>query len=347
MITFWILFLMSFAGTFYVMPHSIRKLREGGYVASDMYKTEKPFLPTNAGIIVLFTSFISISLLPLIVRALNQVVAVEESTFNISMTNMALLSVVSIYALYGLVDDLLDIGRTMKLFLPITFGYPLISVIRPEFVWIPGLGNFDLTVIAFGTVPWSDLFRVTIIPVYVMVVSNLVNMHSGYNGLQSGLSIILISTLLVKSWRDGVLDSVLIASAFLGAMVAFWWFNKYPSQVFEGNVGSLLFGSVIGCVIVVQQYWWFGFFILVPHSLNFILWLYWLFMIKKSPEIYLESDGLHKKFGAVMDDNTIEAPNFLTFKWIPNYFFNLTELQSVLTCYLITGLFCITGLIIF
>ena len=43
---------MSFAGTFYVMPHSMRKLREKGYVARDMHKIDKPEIPTNAGIII-------------------------------------------------------------------------------------------------------------------------------------------------------------------------------------------------------------------------------------------------------------------------------------------------------
>ena len=51
MITFLLLFILSFAGTYYAMPRSIRKLREGGYVVFDMYKPNKPKIPTNAGLI--------------------------------------------------------------------------------------------------------------------------------------------------------------------------------------------------------------------------------------------------------------------------------------------------------
>ena len=144
MIEFWLLFVMSFSGTFYVMPHSLRKLREGGYVVRDMYKPERPVIPTNAGTLVLFTSFISIALLPLIVRVLNLVTPIEGNISDLSNTNLAFLLVVSIYALYGLVDDLLDIGRVLKLVLPVTFGYPLISVVSPETIWLPFLGNFNL-----------------------------------------------------------------------------------------------------------------------------------------------------------------------------------------------------------
>ncbi len=338
---------MAFAGTFYVMPHSIRKLRERGYVAMDMYKSGKPMISTNAGMIILFTSFISIALLPLIVRMLNSVTSFEESVSDLSKTNLAFLLMVSIYALYGLVDDLLDIGRVLKLVLPVAFGYPLISVINPGSVWVPIMGDCDLTVVAILDITWGDIFRVTIIPVYVMVVSNLVNMHSGYNGLQSGLSIILVSTLMIKSWMDGALHAVIPGGAFLGAIVAFWWFNRYPSRVFEGNIGSLLFGSVIGGIIVIQEYWWFGFIILIPHTFNFLLWIVWLVMMKKHPEEYLDEGGTHRKFGCIREDGTIKVPNRLTLKWLPNYYWRCNEKQSTVVVYCITGIFCTIGLIIF
>ncbi len=347
MIAFWILFIISFAGTIYAIPHSVSKLSEKGYVAKDMYKPDKRLIPTNAGMIVLFTSFISIALLPLILGILNQSLALEESISDLSMTNLAFLLVISIYAIYGLIDDLLDIGRVSKLLLPVAFGYPLISVIRPETVWIPILGDFDLEAIAIADVTWGILFRAAIIPVYVMVVSNLVNMHSGYNGLQSGLSVILISTLLFKSWSDGTLEMVLPAGAFLGALIALWWFNKYPARIFEGNIGSLMFGSVIGCLIVIQQYWWLGFFILIPHTFNFILWIIWLALIRKNPEIYLAKDGKHKKFGKIREDHTIKVPNRLSLKWIPNYYIRLNESQSTIISLSITIVFCLAGLVLF
>ena len=111
---------------------------------------------------------------------------------NLSETNLAFLLVVSIYALYGLVDDLVDIGRKMKLFLPVAFAYPLISVVNPTEFFIPLYGNVSMEAQVFREVSRADIFRVVIIPIYIMVVANLVNMHSGYNGLQSGLSIILL-----------------------------------------------------------------------------------------------------------------------------------------------------------
>ena len=347
MYSFLILLALSFLGTYYVMPHSIRKLRENGYVVKDMYKQDNPLIPTNAGMILLFTSFISISLLPLVTRGLNFVIDFGSSFTDLNELNLAFLLVVSVYALYGLVDDLVDINRKLKIILPISFSFPLISLIHPESIWIPFVGDFNLMQNLSSDILWNDAFRLIVIPVYVMVVSNLVNMHSGYNGLQTGLSIIILSTLLVKSWQDDLLDRVLPAGAFLGAMMALLFFNKYPAKVFEGNIGSLLFGSVIGSVVVIQQYWWFGFFILLPHIFNLFLWVFWILMMKRSPEQYLERNGEHRKFGSIRKDNSLEVPNRLTLKWIPNYYFVLTEKQTTPILYLITLVFCFAGIIIF
>ena len=347
MVEFWIGFILSLLGTNYALPHSIRKLRDSKYVVRDMYKIDSVFIPTNAGMIVLFTSFLAISITPLLSRILQRLFGYDSNFMDLNIESISLLLVVSIYSIYGLVDDLVDIGRIPKLFFPLFFSYPLLSIISPTSIWLPVIGSFDLSQTFVSWLTYNDLFRVIIIPVYVMVVANLVNMHSGYNGMQSGLSLIILSTLVIKSFLDGNFSSIVPIGSFLGAMVAFWRFNRFPSRVFEGNIGSLLFGSLIGCVIVIQEYWWFGFFILLPHTFNFILWIYWLLMMKLDSSNYLETTGLHQKFGSIKRDGTIKVPNCLTLKWVPNYFFRLNEGHSVLIMYLITLTFCFLGLIIY
>ena len=339
MYSFTLLFLISFLGTLYVMPHSIRKLRENGYIAQDMYKNTITHIPTNAGMILIFTSLISISLQPLIARLSQYFFNFNQLTADFSETDLAFLLVICVYALYGLVDDLVDVGRILKLLLPITFAFPLISVLKPELITIPLLGNIYLEESLYHEITRGDIFRIVIIPIYVMVVANLVNMHSGYNGLQSGLSLIILTTLSIKSFFDGILNQILPLGSIMGSISVFYIYNRYPSKVFEGNIGSLFFGSVIGTVIVVQEFWFFGFFILIPHTLNFMLWLIWLYKMKFDPSNYLEPNGKHKKFGKVEENGTIKVPNMLTLKWIPNYYFPITERDSTQIMYLITIIF--------
>ena len=223
-------------------------------------------------------------------------------------SSLAFLFVVFVYALYGLVDDLVDIGRKLKFLIPIIFSFPLISVVSVTDVWLPIYGSFNLETSFYGDILLSDIFRITVIPIYVMVVSNLVNMHSGYNGLQSGLSIIIILSICVKSIEDGTSHQVFPIFAILGSMCAFYTYNKFPSRVFEGNIGSLFFGSAMGASIVTLKLWWFGFFILIPHTLNFLLWIIWLYLMKKNPSMHLDKKGKHTKFGKVRSDGTLKVP---------------------------------------
>lgn len=329
------------------MPHSIKKLKENNYLVIDMYKKSLPQVPTNAGIILLFSSYLSIAIYQLLARLIGFHFGIENFDFNLSQEQLALLLVVSVYSIYGLVDDLLDIDRVSKLLLPIFFGYPLVSVISPNYIPIPFIGEFDLMKTVFLEVTYNDIFRITIIPIYVMVVSNLVNMYSGYNGLQSGLSIIILITLVVESIQDSKTEILLVILPFLGALCVFWIFNKYPAAVFEGNIGSLMVGSLIGCFIVIQNYWWFGFFILIPHTINFILWIIWVIGARLYPDQYLLKGGKHEKFGSVDDEGNIVVPNRLTLKWIPNYYFRINEQRTTLILYAISLSFCISGIILF
>jgi len=339
---------ISFLITLFVMPQAIVRLNEKGITVTDMYKTDKPLLPTKGGIIVIFTSFLTLSIIPLVGRLVNFLFGFNQSIPDLTIVDFALLLVVAMFGFYGILDDLIDIGRVPKVFLPLAFSYPLILVFTQDSIWIPIIEETSLnSEFYFTGVSWEAIFKVTILPIYIMVVVNLVNMYSGYNGLQTGLSLIILATLILKSYEERQFDSLLTVSAFFGSMLAFYIFNKFPLQIFEGNIGALTFGAVIGGFIAVQKYWWFGFFILIPHTLNFLLWLIYLLKIKQNPKKYLNERGTHHKFGKIREDGTIQVPNRLTLKWIPNYYFRLTEGQSTYVAYTITIIFCLLGLLIF
>ena len=43
-------------------------------------------------------------------------------------------------------------------------------------------------------------------------------------------------------------------AAFVGALIAFLWYNSYPAQVFMGDTGSLMIGGVIGvCAVLIRK----------------------------------------------------------------------------------------------
>jgi UDP-N-acetylglucosamine--dolichyl-phosphate N-acetylglucosaminephosphotransferase len=327
-------------------PWFIRKMREKNATVKDYYKPNTPSLANNGGILVLFAVFTTIIVVPLVFRLLYKF----DLDFPREFTDLdtAILMVILLYAFYGVLDDYLDVGRFSKILLPLMFAYPLVIALSGWSPWMPGIGTvnleaFDIHVSGLGTLTGSMMLRYIIIPVYIMVVANLKNMHAGFNGLQSGTALIILSFILLKSWLDSNLDNMYTIAALIGAQAVFFWHNKYPSKILEGNIGSLAVGAAIGAALVIQHYLIAGIIMLMPHIINFLMYLYWRIMNSRHPD-----DPRWKivKFGKIRPDGTLEVPNRLTLKWLLPYHFRMTEQQVVYSMYVLTLAFCVVGLFV-
>jgi UDP-N-acetylglucosamine--dolichyl-phosphate N-acetylglucosaminephosphotransferase len=279
---------IAFGITFYIMPIFIRKMEENGDVVNDMYKRFKHDVPTKGGLAVLFSIYLTVVIVPVFFRILSKINTDVEVPATLSPTDQAILLVIMMFALYGIIDDLMNVGRPAKVILPIIFSLPLIVVVTPSSLTLPILGEVDfnkgITFPFIGTLRYARITRYVIMPIYIMVVANLMNMHSGFNGLQSGLSVILLAALLIKSVIEDIEASIITLGALTGAMGAFWLFNRYPSQIFEGNIGALAVGAGIGSIIVVNGFIISGFIMLIPHTVNLLLYVYWRAMRILRPE---------------------------------------------------------------
>jgi len=339
--------LLSFILTFFAIPPAIDKLKERGFVVPDMYKPNKPNIPTKGGVVLLFTSFLTLVSVGIWLRLLRRFGGDLDIPKDLTTTDTAILLVVSMYALYGMTDDLINVGRTAKIVLPIVFAYPLLIVVTPSHYVLPGVGEVDFSAGVelpyYGKFTLSALTRAVIMPVYIMVVANLMNMHSGFNGLQAGLSTIILIFLIIKSIIEGITQEILVISSITGAMMAFYWFNRYPSQIFEGNIGALAVGAAIGSTIIVQGFVVSGFVMLIPHTVNFLLYVYWRLMHWLRPN---DKKWSISKFGKVREDGTLEVPNPYTLKWVLPYYFKVSEKQATYAMFALTTVFCVIGLFV-
>lgn len=311
MIPLFIYLLVSLIVTLLVMPQYIRKLTENGFAVHDYYKKGKPMVATNGGLLIIFVSLVILSIGSYISEF-------DPITFRIAM-------ILTLFALTGILDDMVNIGRPMKMFLPYLFSFPLAGTFSTSTVMIPIIGILD-----FGI-----LFGVFVVPIYIMVSANLVNMHSGFNGLAAGTSSIILLTLLAKSITINQTNEVIAIACVTGATLGFLWYNRYPSRIFLGNIGALTLGSSIGIIIVVQGFFVSGFIMLLPHIVNFLMYVYW--RLRRFPTA---------KFGKIRDDGTIEVPNPLTLKWVLPYYRNTTERSTTQVMLLLTLIFCVIGIFV-
>jgi UDP-N-acetylglucosamine--dolichyl-phosphate N-acetylglucosaminephosphotransferase len=307
-----IFFFVPFLFMMLAMPYIIPKLKEKGHFVQDMYKKTLTEVPVNGGLILLLFTIFSLSVLTLFYGKV------------ITPINFTIIVVVVLFALYGMLDDMVNIGRPAKLILLYYCAYPLIPFITTTILVSPFFGEVDLSI----------FYLQIIIPTYVPVVANLVNMHSGFNGLAPGLSLILLFTLLLKTIFFGNIFNALFFVCLAGALLAYFFFENYPARIFWGNIGALSVGAAIGALIVTQGFIISGFIMLIPHTVNFLMYVYWRLNKTKYPMA---------KFGKVREDGTLEVPNPLTLKWVLPYYFRLTERQGAYAMYGLTALFCVLG----
>lgn len=307
-----VFFVVPFLFVLSAMPYIIRKLRENGITVKDMYKKAQPVVPTNGGLPIILIAIFSLSILTLFYAKA------------ITSMNYTIIVVVVLFALFGLLDDMINIGRPAKLILLYYCSYPLIPFIASTYIFFPFIGSVD----------FSIFYLQLIIPTYVPVVANLVNMHSGFNGMAPGLSLIVLAALVVKAYFFGNIYNALFIVCLTGVLLGYYWFERYPSRIFWGNVGALSVGAAIGCMVVSQGFIVSGFVMLIPHTANFLLYVYWRLNSRRYPVA---------KFGIPRDDGTIEVPNPLTLKWVLPYYIRMTERSATYAMFALTAGFCVLG----
>lgn len=113
---------------------------------------------------------------------------------------------------------------------------------------------------------WSWIVLTLAVILIITAVSNGANMTDGLDGLATGTSAIIGTTLGILAYLSGNIvyadylnimyipytgELVIFMSAFIGATVGFLWYNSFPAQVFMGDTGSLSLGGIIAVYAII------------------------------------------------------------------------------------------------
>jgi phospho-N-acetylmuramoyl-pentapeptide-transferase len=103
---------------------------------------------------------------------------------------------------------------------------------------------------------------------FVIFVSNAVNITDGLDGLAITPSLFVIAVLGVFAYVEGnriysaylyypylrnAGELTIFGAAFVGASLGFLWYNAYPAQIFMGDTGSLAIGGTMAVVSVLLK----------------------------------------------------------------------------------------------
>ena len=217
--------------TFLLMPRYIRWIQAKGRTTNDAHKPGNVRVPTPAGPLLIISVVVG------------EVVA---WAFYGTALPLVLIVVVISAGMIVLYDDIRGLGGATKPALLALVGafvvvseifYP--SIYDPT-VYFPLFTRTGTHFIIFGLV----------VIVSVPVVSNAFNMLDAFNGEISGFTSIvsgaLVIAILIRSYelKDTPASTLAIALPLLAVSVAFYYFNRYPSKVFDGDSGALSLGAM-------------------------------------------------------------------------------------------------------
>ena len=278
-----ICFIVSFFITLFLVPHWINYARKANLVVRDMNKSNRPIIPTAGGVPVIagfiFGLLFYIALKTFIFNSLETETTVEL---------FAVLCVVLISCFIGFLDDVLgraSLRKSYRIILCLIAAIPLMVINSGRSImFIPFIGPVD-----FGI-----LYPLILIPLGISGAANGFDMIGGYNGLQTGLGIIILSALGILTWTHGSgwLSVVCFCMAF--ALIAFLIFNKPPAKVLDGNTLSYIVGVLIACAAIVGNIEKAALILFIPYFV----------------ELLLKARGGMKKesFAVANKDGSIEAP---------------------------------------
>lgn len=144
----------------------------------------------------------------------------------------------AIVVVTGLLDDIFELTPLQK-----TLGLTLAALeiyfvagIKISTVSIPYLGVFDLG--------WLGL-PMTIL--WILAITNAVNLIDGLDGLASGVSIISLTTIGIISYffLPNSVEVPMVIFTLIAAIVGFFPYNFYPATIFLGDTGALFLGFMI------------------------------------------------------------------------------------------------------
>ena len=144
----------------------------------------------------------------------------------------------------GVVDDSHPLGAGIKFILQIVAA--LISIWHG--VVIQTIAN-PLPFI--GGDYWDfGLMAVPITVIWIVAVTNSVNLIDGLDGLADGVSTIAALTMLIIALLMENLEMAVLCAALVGACVGFIPYNRNPAKIFMGDTGATFLGYMLATVSV-------------------------------------------------------------------------------------------------
>jgi UDP-N-acetylglucosamine--dolichyl-phosphate N-acetylglucosaminephosphotransferase len=312
----------------------------------DFHKKNKPLVPWSAGIPVLAGLMAGV-----LVFVFTQVFVYYDSSSVIEL--FAAMTTIMVAVFVGFLDDLnvreikirdyyyegeqkkyvtgLSVRRWVKPLLTLPAAIPLMVInAGHSTAFLPWIGQVNL----------GFSYPLLIIPIGVLVGTNMVNMTGGYNGLEAGMGVVYTLALGIFALTHGATSAAVIFLSAFGALLAVLRFNFFPARILSGDSLQYLLGAVLVTGAIIGDMQKVTAFAILPLFVNAAYKVYLRFFKLR---FFPGELGVLQRNGTIRSryDKSYTIINFLLRRG------RFTEKQLVLVMIGIEAVFCIISLLIF
>ncbi len=223
--TFAISFFISLFSSWLLMPSLIRNSAKWKLMdnPTDGRKQHSRAISRAGGIGIVLGSFLAIL-----------IIAIDLAT------HARLLAAGLIIVVFGLIDDVRNLGHRWKL-----VGQVAAVVLAMS----GGVMVDNVPLISSDSCPTWVAYGFTFL--MLLGITNAVNLTDGMDGLAGGSTLMSLGLIAVLSYLAQNYGVALIAIAIMGGISGFLRYNTHPAEVFMGDTGSQFIGFMAACLAIL------------------------------------------------------------------------------------------------
>ena len=149
-----------------------------------------------------------------------------------------------IIVVLGVVDDIMALPAMLK------FVVQIVAALIPALngVVIQAVSNPNI----FSSEPYWVLewLSIPVTVLWIVAVTNSVNLIDGLDGLANGISAISATTVLVIALIASEAQVALVMAALVGVSVGFMPYNQNPAKMFMGDTGATFLGYILAAMSI-------------------------------------------------------------------------------------------------
>lgn len=149
-----------------------------------------------------------------------------------------------IIVVLGVVDDIMALPAMLK------FVVQIVAALIPAMNGVQILAFSNPNIFSHNPYWVLDWLSIPVTVIWIVAITNSVNLIDGLDGLANGVSAISATTMLVIALIASETQVAVVMGALVGACVGFMPYNLNPAKMFMGDTGATFLGYILATMSI-------------------------------------------------------------------------------------------------